>query len=151
MDVLESHSGADTMPAQCQHTSRTQQLVPQPPTLLSKDVQTLLDQQRSVEDDEAVAERQHIVTRPHFEKGPDGALRSHEQSISLTFSAKLHQTFRLVGRAPHCATQLTRPSICSRSSGECIGAGFLVTGLEPVGEAMLATLAAGAARDTSRR
>lgn len=43
-------------------------------TVLVQDVQALLDEQRRVEDDQAVADRQDVVARPGLEKGANGAL-----------------------------------------------------------------------------
>ena len=43
-------------------------------TALDENVQALLDQQRGVEDDEPVAERQDIVARSHLEEGTNRTL-----------------------------------------------------------------------------
>lgn len=41
---------------------------------LDEDVQALLDEEGGVEDDEAVAEREHVVAGAHFEEGADCTL-----------------------------------------------------------------------------
>ena len=43
-------------------------------TALNEDIDALLDEQRSIEDNQAVAQRQHIVAGAHLEKGPDRTL-----------------------------------------------------------------------------
>ena len=67
VEVLESHSGADTMPGwllgdPCGGTGGEVH------TALDEDVQTLLNEQSGVQDYESVAERQHIVRGADFEK-----------------------------------------------------------------------------------
>lgn len=43
-------------------------------TILIEYVQALLHQQGRVQDDQAEAQRQHVVARPHLQKGADGSL-----------------------------------------------------------------------------
>lgn len=45
-------------------------------TILNENVETLLDQQGGIEDDEAIAEWQNVVTRAGFEEFADGSLRT---------------------------------------------------------------------------
>lgn len=72
VDVLESHSGAETMPvwlvSDCSWELAAQR------TILDEDVQALLDEQGGVEDDQTEAERQDVVAGPDLEKGADGLL-----------------------------------------------------------------------------
>ena len=72
MDDLESQSGADTMPG---IVSRGSPPVVARSTVLGQDVQALLHAQGGVEDDKAVADRQHVIAGPGLEEGADGALR----------------------------------------------------------------------------
>jgi hypothetical protein len=43
-------------------------------TVLDEDVEALLDQERRIEDNQAKAERENIVTRPHLKEGTYRAL-----------------------------------------------------------------------------
>ena len=45
------------------------------PTILNEDSQALLNQKRSIEDDEAETERQDVVAGSHFEEISDALLR----------------------------------------------------------------------------
>lgn len=47
------------------------------PTILDQDIQTLLDQQGCVEDDQAEAERENVVTRADLEEISNRALQVH--------------------------------------------------------------------------
>lgn len=71
-------------------------------TVLGEDVQALLHAQGRVEDDEAVADGQHVVARPGLEEGANGAL--------CCVSGRLP-----VAMQRSSAAVLTRPSSCSRS------------------------------------
>jgi hypothetical protein len=46
--------------------------------ILYQNIQTLLDQQRSVEDDQAKAERKNVVTRSDLEEVSNCALQVHQ-------------------------------------------------------------------------
>ena len=75
VEDLESHSGAETMPA------RTDQLlhlhvVLGRLTILVQDVQTFLHQQSSIEDYQAIAYRQDVIARPGLEEGSNCSLSS---------------------------------------------------------------------------
>jgi len=89
VEVLESHSGADTMPGwllgdPCGGTGGGVH------TALDEDVQTLLNEQSGVQDYESVAERQHIVGSADFEECPYRSL-----VVAYTWSAvRSHPTFR---------------------------------------------------------
>lgn len=91
MDVLESHSGAETMPGGCQ-LADTRRDVHR--TILGEDVQALLHAQGRVEDDQTVADGQHVIAGPGLEEGADGALL---QSASV-HTVALQTVCRVPGR-----------------------------------------------------
>lgn len=87
-------------------------------TALCEDVQGLLDEERSVEDDESVAERQHIVAGSHLEKGSDCTL--HDEEASQRWCSTIPQkcvAFVDSAFLQGTSLALTRPSSCSRSMG----------------------------------
>jgi hypothetical protein len=68
VEVFESHRGAETMPkTEKKKSSVTLGQSAACPgfnlAILYENIQALLDQQAGVEDDQAVAQREHIVTR----------------------------------------------------------------------------------------
>lgn len=75
------------------------------PTALDEGVQALLDHQTRVEDDQAVAERQHIVARAHFEKSANRSLYRPAPCQRVVYEADHDRK-----KSP-----LTNPSICSYS------------------------------------
>jgi hypothetical protein len=92
VDVLESHSGAETMPGRCQcpvysllFSARLVCAFRR--TVLGEDVQALLHAQGRVEDDQTVADGQHVIAGPGLEEGADGALL---QSASVHGAALQH-------------------------------------------------------------
>lgn len=91
MEVFESHSGADTMPFE---VSEAYQRVAEQykHTALYEDVDALLHKQRSVEDNQAVAQRQHIIAGAHLEKGPDRTLyhaKFRQRQSYISFSSRV--------------------------------------------------------------
>jgi hypothetical protein len=75
VEDLESHSGADTMPARPDQLLHLY-VVPGGLTVLVEDVQALLHQQRGIEDYQAVAYGQHVIARPGLEESSDCSLPS---------------------------------------------------------------------------
>jgi hypothetical protein len=77
VDDLESHSGAETMPADTvlalvaaiHIASSCPSFSTGTLTILIEDIEALLDQQRRVQYDQAVADGQHIVARPRLQEG----------------------------------------------------------------------------------
>lgn len=63
------------------------------PTVLDQDVQALLNEQRSVEDDQTKAEREDIITRSDFEEGSNRALEESSRS-RVSFVPWLHRLRR---------------------------------------------------------
>ena len=85
MEDLESQSGAETMPG---HFISVYSWIEwkrwEGYTALDKDVQALLHEKRSVEDDQPIAQWEHIVARPSFEKCSHRALfRMIRQSTTI--------------------------------------------------------------------
>lgn len=81
VDVDESHKGADTMPTGVSQT-RVISTWTAMPTILYQNIQTLLDQQGCVEDDQAEAERKNVITRADFEEISNGALQVFSVSMN---------------------------------------------------------------------
>lgn len=75
VEVLESQRGAETMPClRSQSEGLTRGRGSCMHTILNEDVETLLDQQGRVKDNEAVTEGQDIVAGASFEEFTDGSL-----------------------------------------------------------------------------
>lgn len=88
-------------------------------TLLGEDVKALLHQQRGVEDNQAIAQREDVVARADFEEGTDGALLPGPGQHTTPARPRLSDLIVHTGDGvPH-----TSPSICSRSNGELIPLG----------------------------
>ena len=70
VEVLESQSGADTMPMRHnrQHGRCSIDLLERVLTILNEDGEAVLHQKRGVEDDQAKAQGQHVVTGADFEE-----------------------------------------------------------------------------------
>lgn len=92
MDDLESHSGAETMPAKRRsvYDYSLAHYAFHMLTILVQDIQALLYQQCGIEDNQAVANRQHVIARPRLEKSSDSSLGACQP---------LTATFLLPGRA----------------------------------------------------
>jgi hypothetical protein len=67
--------------------------------ILDQDVEALLDQQRRVEDNQAEAQREHVVARAHLEERANRSLLGRQPA--------LHRGY---------VSCRTRPSSCSRST-----------------------------------
>lgn len=61
-------------------------------TLLREDIQALLDQQRSIEDNQPVAERQDIVARAHLEEGANGTLQHTKSHPSAATNSQVSRS-----------------------------------------------------------
>jgi hypothetical protein len=80
VDDLESHSGAETMPASDVSYRRAAHVGAL--AVLVEDVEALLDEQRRVQHDQAVADGQHIVASPRLEECADGSLAGGQRAPS---------------------------------------------------------------------
>lgn len=69
-------------------------------TILDENVETLLDQEGSIKDDETITEREHVVAGAGFEKLANGSLQTKVRRESMMKQSAL-----------------TRPSSCSMSRG----------------------------------
>jgi hypothetical protein len=109
VDDLESHSGAETMPARPDQLLHLY-VVPGGLTVLVENVQALLHQQRGIEDYQAVAYGQHVIARPGLEESSDCSLASW---LAGCCNYAQYRPCR------------TKPSNCSRSIADsCRGGSF---------------------------
>ena len=73
VEDLESHNGAETMPRRQSVKGSARRC--NTATILVQDVQAFLDQQRCVENDQAVADGKHVIAGAGLEEGANGPLR----------------------------------------------------------------------------
>jgi hypothetical protein len=85
VDDLESHSGAETMPIYNVSYGRGRRYGAL--AVLVEDVQALLDEQRRVQHDQAVADGQHIVAGPRLEECADRSLAGVSGVVGRTLQA----------------------------------------------------------------
>ena len=113
VDVIESHSGADTIPFHDQ--LELYKMLFCVLTILYHDIETFLNKQRSVEDNQTKAQRQNIIARANFKEGSYSSLIFQDVRISehtpLTDSNSLRSIRNNLNEI------LTSPSICSWSNG----------------------------------
>lgn len=76
VELFESHSGAETMPATVMLDLCNLRSCCEPHTVLIQDIEALLDEQRRVEHDQAVADGQHIIARAGPEEGANCPLHT---------------------------------------------------------------------------
>ena len=81
MDDFESHSGAETMPVHGMALAFVGQCRRDALAVLVEYVEALLDKQRSVQYDQAIADGQDIVARPSLEEGAYGPLAQCQCSV----------------------------------------------------------------------
>lgn len=97
-----------------------------PLTILVEDVETLLDQQRRVQHDQAVAYWQHIVASSRFEEGAYRPLASCQHA---RIYSRLYRN-------------LTRLSICSLSAAGSVGRASRLRGATKAGASSVMEFAA---------